>query len=105
MKLNKQILTKIIREALQEEGPPRLKTQAMGASQFARAGRETRETGGAELSSQEKGIVQQIDEFLLRLANMEDVDLNAHRPMLERLLKQLQDKIGSSEDLPTGEKV
>jgi len=104
MKLNKKILTKIIREAFQEEGNPQLKTQAMGASQFARAGRKTRETGDAELSPQEKGLINQIDEFLLGLANTPDVDLNKHRAALERVLKQLQNKLGSTA-APTGEEV
>ena len=99
MKLNKQILTKIIREALQdtevpEEDPTKLAPTAMGASQFAKAGLETRKGASAELSAQEKGIINQVDEFLLGLATRPGVDLLAQRAIIQRVMKILQDKLG-----------
>ena len=97
MKLNKQILKQIIREALQEEDaadPTKLTTTTMGTSQFAKAGLETRKDASQELSGQEKGIINQVDEFLLGLAVQPGVDLMGQRATIQRVMKILQDKLG-----------
>jgi len=95
VKLNKQILKQIIREALQEKvDPTKLTTTTMGTSQFAKAGLETRKDASPELSPQEKGIINQVDEFLLGLATLPGVDLMGQRATIQRVMDILQDKLG-----------
>ena len=50
---------------------------------------------GKELSSQEAGIVNQIEQYISDLASKPGIDLTQHRSMLERILKMLEQSIGS----------
>tara|TARA_R100000008_G_scaffold86458_2_gene79681 strand:- start:602 stop:955 length:354 start_codon:yes stop_codon:yes gene_type:complete len=103
MKLNQKILKNIIREVLEEqEADPQskkataLKTAAMSTSAFGKAGREGRLAVDTELTSLERGIIQQFDEFLLKLAQLPGVDLNSQKMVIQRVMKMLQQQIGKS---------
>ena len=93
MKLNKTKLKEIIREVLEEQGP-KLKTTSMSAAAFGKAGKEGRLAADPELTSLEKGIIQQIDQFLLKLASTPGVDISAQKSVIQRVMKMLQDQIG-----------
>ena len=108
MKITKNDLKRIILETLNEvndkpEDPTALKTKAMGSSEFARSGFETRKGASAELTGAEQGIVDQVDKFLLNLANQEGVDLNTSRALIQRIMKLLQDKLSPADIAPQGE--
>ncbi len=105
MRITKADLKNLILETLSEaeEDPTRLKTQAMGSSEFARSGMETRKAASAELTTTEQGIVDQVDKFLLNLANQQGVDLNTNRALIQRIMKLLQGRLAPAEDTPQGE--
>jgi hypothetical protein len=107
MKLNQKILKQIIREVLEDQEATQgidpqskkataIKTAAMSSSAFGKAGREGRMAVDKELTSLERGIIQQFDEFLLNLAQLPGVDLNSQKMILQRIMKVLQQQIGKS---------
>ena len=103
MKITKLDLKRMILETLNElnepeEDPTKLTSRSMAASQFARSGMETRKAASAELTAIEKGIVDQIDQFLLDLAEQPGVDLVTHKMLIQRVMKILQDKLGAAAD-------
>jgi uncharacterized protein Smg (DUF494 family) len=57
----------------------------------------------AELTTTEQGIVDQVDKFLLNLANQQGVDLNTNRALIQRIMKLLQDKLSPADTAPQGE--
>jgi hypothetical protein len=83
----KEMIVKLLTE---QEDPARLKQKSMSASTFVRAGKEGRQDVTGELTPQEQGIIDQVDEFLLNLAKMPNVDINAHKAVVTRALKLLQ---------------
>jgi len=98
----KNMILKTLKEAeapapAPETDPTKLQSKSMGKSQFARSGMETRKAASAELSSQEQGIVDQVDNFLLKLANEPGVDLVTHKMLIQRVMKILQDKLSKGE--------
>jgi|TARA_R110000824_G_C15101880_1_gene666355 hypothetical protein len=98
MKLNKTILKELIRENILEiesnKKKQRLKSASMSSSAFGKAGKEGRQAVNPELTSLEKGIIQQIDQFLLKLASTPGVDINSQKSVIQRVMKLLQDQIG-----------
>jgi len=95
MILTSKALKEIIGEVLKEiEGDPqKMKTSSMGGASFAAAGKEQRQEANPELSNLERGIVQQIDRFLLTLAEMPGVELNNKKAAIQRVMKLLQKQI------------
>jgi len=95
-------LRELIREVLkeQEEGDEKvkLKTKSMGGSAFGKAGKEDRLEANPELSNMERGIIQQIDQFLLDLAEMPGVELQTKRSVLERIFNMLKKQVTSGVD-------
>ena len=99
--LNRYILEELNRlSELEEEKPDeqedeqmKLKTMSMSGAGFGKAGREDRLSANPELSPMERGIVQQIDEFLLDLAQLEGVELNNRKVVITRLMKMLEKAI------------
>jgi len=91
MRITKADLKEMIRELLTEqEDPTRVQQKSMSSSTFVRAGKEGRQDVTGELTPQEQGIIEQVSEFLLNLAKIPDVDLNAHKSLVSRALKLLQ---------------
>jgi hypothetical protein len=96
MKLNKVMLKELIRESLLENNKEKqsLKSASMSSSAFGKAGKEGRQAVNPELTSLEKGIIQQIDQFLLKLASTPGVDINSQKSVIQRAMKLLQDQVG-----------
>ena len=94
MKLSKTKLKNLILEVLSEQEDVKLKTASMSGAAFGRAGKEGRQAADPELTSLEKGIIQQIDQFLLKLASTPGVDINSQKSTIQRVMKILQDQVG-----------
>jgi hypothetical protein len=90
-------LKELIREVLKEQEEERVKltTRSMGGAAFGKAGKEDRLEANPELSNMERGIIQQIDEFLLNLAEMPGVELQTKRSVIERVFNTLKKQITS----------
>ena len=87
-------LRELIREVLREqEEKVKFKTKSMGGSAFGKSGKEDRLEANPELSNMERGIIQQIDQFLLDLAEMPGVELQTKRATLERIFNMLKKQV------------
>ena len=95
MKINKQILKQIIKEAL-DDTEAKLKSGVMTGGQFTTGGREQRKEVEPEVDNNERSLIHQIDAFLLKLAGLPGVELMKHRATLQTVLKTLEKRIGSS---------
>jgi hypothetical protein len=105
MKLNSQNLKSLIREMMKEVGedPQKIATSSMGGASFATAGKEQRKEANPELSNLERGIVQQVDQFLLDLLEMPGVELNNKKAAITRVMKMLQKQVVPSTTSQTPE--
>ena len=106
MKINKSDIKDAIISALNEQeeeaslaatDKTKFQRKSMAASTFAKAGKEQRKEANPELTNLEKGIVDQISKFLLNLAEMPGVDLNAKRTVLQRVFNMLKKRIGAED--------
>ena len=105
MKVSKEILKDIIREALQEieTDDTSLETGTMSTAQRqANARSRIKDTQqDKEYNSQEKNIVDQFETFISDLAAAEGVDLMTHRALLNRVIailhKTIKPKDGQGE--------
>jgi hypothetical protein len=98
MKIAKSRLKEIILEELANEqvnDPTKLSTKAATTTQRRKDALARVTDAGKELSSQEAGIVNQIEQYISDLASKPGIDLTQHRTMLERILKMLEQSIGS----------
>ena len=87
-------LRELIREVLREqEEQVRFKPQSLGGNAFGKSGKEDRLEANPELSNMERGIIQQIDKFLLDLAEMPGVELQTKRATLERIFNMLKKQV------------
>ena len=97
MKINKQKLKQIILEELtmleNEDDQTKLKTKAMSTSQRQQTVRDRIKGQGEEFTTNEQGLVDQLETFISNLASEPGVDLAQHRPFLQRILKLLQKQI------------
>ena len=102
MKLTKEKLKQIIKEEIsnilneEEEAAvdSKLKSGVMSGGQFATSGKEQRAAANPEVDNNEKALINQIDEFLLKLAALPGVELSRHRQTLQTILRMLEKKIG-----------
>ena len=98
MKIATSRLKEIILEELANEqvnDPTKLSTKAATTTQRRKDALARVTDAGKELSSQEAGIVNQIEQYISDLASKPGIDLTQHRTMLERILKMLEQSIGS----------
>ena len=98
MKIAKSRLKEIILEELANEqvnDPTKLSTKAATTAQRRKDALARVADAGKELSSQEAGIVNQIEQYISDLAAKPGIDLAQHRTTLERILKMLEQSIGS----------
>jgi hypothetical protein len=98
MKIAKSRLKEIILEELANEqvnDPTKLSTKAATTTQRRKDALARVTDTGKELSSQEAGIVNQIEQYISDLAAKPGIDLVQHRTTLERILKMLEQSIGS----------
>jgi len=85
----KEMIVKLLTEQ-EEQKPARLTQKSMSPTAFARAGKEDRQDASGELTPQEQGIIDQVDQFLLNLAKLPGVDINAKKAILQRAVQLLQ---------------
>ena len=98
MKIAKNKIIQIILEELANEqvnDPTKLATKAATTTQRRKDALARVADTGKELSSQEAGIVNQIEQYISDLASKPGIYLTQHRSMLERILKMLEQSIGS----------
>lgn len=103
MRINKETLKDMIRECLNEvaeEDPTKLKSGSMSTGQRIKGARE-RITGDAdEFTSQERNVIDQLEQFISNLAAEPGVDLMKFRPLLQRVLKLLKQQATKSIEQP-----
>ena len=98
MKITKNRLKEIILEELANEqvnDPTKLVAKAATTTQRRKDALARVTDAGKELSSQEAVIVNQIEQYISDLASKPGIDLVQHRAVLERLLKMLEQAVGS----------
>tara|TARA_Y100001938_G_scaffold92468_1_gene126739 strand:- start:452 stop:781 length:330 start_codon:yes stop_codon:yes gene_type:complete len=103
MKLTKSKLKEIIREVLEEveqQDTTKLKSGTMSQSARTRASRGRITGDSAEVTGQEQNIIDQLEQFVSNLAGTPGVDLAKARPLLQRVLKLLQQQVGKSATQP-----
>lgn len=91
-------------ETDQDESPAigdkqKLTTTSKGAASFAKAGKEDRKGANPELSNYERGIIQQIDDFLLKLAQVPGVELQMKKPIIQKVMNILQKRVVPSAEV------
>ena len=98
MRITKTDLKRMVMELLeaQEEDPTKIASKGMSGAAFGQAGKESRLGANPELSNLERGIVEQIDQFLLKLAGLPGVELNTQRAVIERVMKMLQNTVAKT---------
>ena len=110
MKISKQKLKQIILEEFEilenkDEDDVKLQTQAMSTATRQADARARIAAQGNQFSAQEKGIVDQLEQYISDLASTNNVDLMQHRALLQRVLKYLKDQIvGTQNPSNQGEK-
>ena len=98
MKITKSKLKEIILEELANEQtaePTKLDTQTASASQRKKDALSRISNTEKELSTREAGLINQIEKYISDLASRPGIDLSQHKTMLERILKMLEQNIGS----------
>jgi len=95
MKISKQRLLQILKEEV-EVDPPQLKSASVSDSAMRAADIERIKQTGDETTTQESGILNQIENFLAKLAATPGVDLAQKRSVLERILKLLQQNVAGN---------
>ena len=95
MKISKQRLLQILKEEV-EADPAKLKSASVSASAMKDADLNRAKQTGDETTPQETGIINQIEDFLAKLAETPGVDLMQKRSVLERILKLLQQNVAGN---------
>lgn len=98
MKLTKNRLRQIIAEEIlkeQEVDPTKITSQMASTAQRKRDALDRISDTDKEFSGPEKGIVNQIEAYVSRLAALPGVDLVQHKAVLQRVLKMLETTIAS----------
>ena len=96
MKISKQKLKQIILEEfemLENKDGNKLKNLAMSTSQRQQVTRDRIKSQGEEFTTTEQGLVNQLEDFISKLASEPGVDLVQHRPLLQRVINLLQKQI------------
>jgi hypothetical protein len=107
VKLSKAKLKELIRESLQEleaeqpqTDPTRLKTGTMSTGARKKASRDRITGDASEFTSQERNIIDQLEQFISTLAATPGVDLMKHKALLQRVIKLLQQKAANKTTQP-----
>tara|TARA_B000000557_G_C20569196_1_gene356518 strand:- start:157 stop:498 length:342 start_codon:yes stop_codon:yes gene_type:complete len=102
MKINKDKLKQIILEEFEmlesKDDETKLINRAMSTSQRQQTVRDRIKGQGEEFTTTEQGLVDQLEDFISKLASEPGVDLVQHRPLLQRVLKLLQKQIKGAPD-------
>ena len=99
MKINKEKLKDMIRDVISEEteqDPTKLKTGSMSTGARVKGSRDRIMGDTEEFTNQERNIVDQLEKFISDLATEPGIDLMKFRPLLQRVLKLLQQQAAKS---------
>ena len=94
MKISKKRLLQILKEEVEDS--TKLKTKSVSASAMRKADIGRAKQTSDETTAQETGILNQIEDFLAKLASTPGVDLTQKRSVLERILKLLQQNVAGN---------
>ena len=103
MKINKETLKEMIRQVINEEGeqdPTKLKTGSMSTGARIKGARDRISGAAEEFTNQERNIIDQLEKFISDMAAKPGVDLTKFRPLLQRVLKLLQQQAAKSIEQP-----
>ena len=92
MKLDSKNLKALIKEILQENTQSddvKLQNKMMTGGQFVTQGKEQRKQVDPEVDNNERAIINQIDDFLLKMAEKPGVDLQKYRLQIQTVLNKL----------------
>tara|TARA_R110002012_G_scaffold215260_1_gene386339 strand:- start:57 stop:443 length:387 start_codon:yes stop_codon:yes gene_type:complete len=92
MKLDSKYLKLLIAEVLQENTQSddvKLQNKMMTGGQFVTQGKEQRKQVDPEVDNNERAIINQIDDFLLKMAEKPGVDLQKYRLQIQTVLNKL----------------
>ena len=76
-----------------EDAQTQLTTKSMSAAQRQKVARDRVKSQGSEFTTVEQGLVDQLEDFISKLASEPGVDLIKHRTLLQRVLNSLQKQI------------
>ena len=93
MKLTKQSLRQMIREAVEDVTD--VEAGRVSDSSSQQRFRERSKEKNAEVSPQENSLIQQVLDAMTTIAAAPDVELGRHRPQISVLLKKLQSITGA----------
>jgi len=98
MKISKQRLLQILKEEVgkQKKDSTKLTTQSVTDTAMKKADFERARQIGSETTTQETGILNQLEDFLAKLAATPGVDLMKKKSVLERILKLLQQNVAGN---------
>ena len=103
MKINKEALKEMIRQVIKEEteqDPTKLQTGSMSTGARVKGTRDRIMADAEEFTNQERNIIDQLEKFISDLAGKPGVDLMKFRPLLQRVLKLLQQQAAKSIEQP-----
>ena len=106
MKISKKTLKNMIRECVNEaveQDPTKIKTGSMSTGQRIKGSRERIKSDADEFTNQERNVIDQLEQFISNLAAEPGVDLVKYRPLLQRVLKLLQQQASKSIKQQQGE--
>jgi hypothetical protein len=108
MKLSRTKLKEIILEVIQEnedaQDPTKIKTGSMSTGARVKGSRERIMGDADEFTNQERNIIDQLESFISNLASEPGIDLMQFRPLLQRVLKLLQQQAARTvKQTPQGE--
>jgi hypothetical protein len=92
MKLDSTNLKALIREILEENtqgDDVKIQNKMMTGGQFVTQGKEQRKQADPEVDNNERAIINQIDDFLLKMAEKPGVDLQKYRLQIQTVLNKL----------------
>jgi len=95
VKINKETLKEMIRQVINEEveqDPTKIKAGSMSTGARIKGARDRISGGAEEFTNQERNIIDQLEKFISDMAAKPGVDLTKFRPLLQRVLKLLQQK-------------
>ena len=103
MKINKETLKEMIRQVINEEDeqdPTKIKAGSMSTGARIKGARDRISGGAEEFTNQERNIIDQLEKFISDMAAKPGVDLTKFRPLLQRVLKLLQQQAAKSIEQP-----
>ena len=93
----------MIRQVINEEveqDPTKIKAGSMSTGARIKGARDRISGGAEEFTNQERNIIDQLEKFISDMAAKPGVDLTKFRPLLQRVLKLLQQQAAKSIEQP-----